>query len=675
MKLMPAMLLAVTGASVSFGVTANTVTPLEYDDIFLYEYASNPLPHPDGDQVAFVRNWMDRKSDRRRTGLWIMDVDGSNLQPLTPKEHNVSNATWSPDGERLAYTSDGQIHMVWLDSGRTVELTNFDQSPGSLSWSPSGEYLAFSKFVPERRSAPVSLPGQPDGAEWAEPPQYIDDMYYRADGRGFLPQGSRHIFVMPADGGAPRQLTEGDWNHGGNLEWTPDGDALIFAANRTEDPDRNPIASDIFRVELGSREVTQLTERDGPSRGPRVSPDGSQIAFTGFTDRKLAHQGNRLYVMNSDGSGVENLTEDLDRSIGSIQWAPDGAGIYVQYDHHGDTRLALQSLDGDHVVLADDLGGTYYSRPYTSGQFNVGDSGLVTYIAGGAERGGELAVIHGGQSQRLTHLSDALLAKRDIGQVEEFWYESSVDGKDIQGWVIYPPGFDQDKEYPLILEIHGGPHTAYGPQLAFELQLMAAKGYVVVYTNPRGSTSYGEDFANEIHHNYPSYDYNDLMDGVDAIIERGFINEDEMFVMGGSGGGVLTTWTIGQTDRFAAAMAVNPVINWYSFVLTADRYNYFAEYWMPALPWEDPEHYLNYSPISLVGEVETPTMLFTGTADYRTPMSETEQYYQALQLRGVDTALVRVPDAPHALHLRPSNLMAKPAYAIYWFEKYRKTSD
>ncbi|MDP4945096.1 MAG: prolyl oligopeptidase family serine peptidase, partial [Alishewanella sp.] len=232
--------------------------------------------------------------------------------------------------------------------------------------------------------------------------------------------------------------------------------------------------------------------------------------------------------------------------------------------------------------------------------------------------------------------------------------------------------FDASKKYPLILEIHGGPHTAYGPYFTMELQLLASQGYVVLYTNPRGSTSYGEDFANLIHHNYPSHDFNDLMDGIDQVVARGFIDERELFVTGGSGGGVLTTWSIAHTKRFAAAVAVNPVINWYSFVLNADMYSYFSQYWFPSLPWEDPEHYLKYSPIQHVGKVETPTMLLTGESDFRTPISETEQYYQALQLRGVETAMVRIPGASHAIHTRPSNMMAKPAYIIYWFEKHRQ---
>ena len=254
-------------------------------------------------------------------------------------------------------------------------------------------------------------------------------------------------------------------------------------------------------------------------------------------------------------------------------------------------------------------------------------------------------------------------------------FASSHDGREVQGWLVTPPDFDAKKKYPLILEIHGGPFANYGERFSTEMQLYAAAGYVVLYVNPRGSTSYGEEFANLIHLNYPGQDYDDLMSGVDAVLARGFIDEKQLFVTGGSGGGVLTSWTVGKTDRFAAAVVAKPVINWYSFVLTADAYNFFYKYWFPGFPWEYPDHYLKRSPLSLVGNVTTPTMLLTGEADYRTPISETEQYYQALKLRKIDTALVRVPEASHGIAQRPSNLISKVAHILAWFEKYRPGTE
>lgn len=650
------------------------VTPLEYDDVFELEFVSDPQPDKKGEQVVFVRNWMDRQTDRRRSTLWVSDKAGQ-LQALTPVTQNASSPRWSPDHKSIAYIADQQIYLYWLDSGRTTQLSRLTSSPANLSWSPDGKWLAFTMFTPEHKPAPVTLPGKPANAEWANPPVYIDNRQYRADGAGYLPAGYTHIYLLPAEGGSAIQLTSGSFNHGGALSWHPDSSAVYFSANRHDNWQEQPNNSELFRLDISTRALTELTQRVGPDHSPKVSPDGKRIAYLGYDDRKLAHQANRLYVMNLDGSNKQNLTEELDRAIDGIQWQANSNGLYVSYDSEGKGYIAEVALNGRSKVLTDDLGGSSYSRPYSGGQFNVAANGAVAYTQANTQHPAELAVYHRGKSATLTAFNRDLLFKREIGKVEEFWYESSVDQRKLQGWVIYPPAFDSTKKYPMILEIHGGPHTAYGPYFAMELQLMAAKGYVVLYTNPRGSTSYGEDFANLIHHNYPSHDFNDLMDGIDTVLALGFINEKELFVTGGSGGGVLTTWSIAHTDRFAAAVAVNPVINWYSFVLNADMYSYFSQYWFPALPWENPEHYLKHSPIQHVGKVNTPTMLLTGEADFRTPISETEQYYQALQLRGIETAMVRVPGASHALHTRPSNMMAKPAYILYWFEKFRQQNN
>jgi dipeptidyl aminopeptidase/acylaminoacyl peptidase len=681
MKLSTYALLAGSCSALLAGLpaTASEPKPLQLDDVFALEIASDPQVSGEGDSVVFVRRSMNRQNDRTEGRLWQVNTNGSDLRPLTQGEGSESSPVWSPDNEQLAFVSNAtgsaQIHIRWSDSGHSAPVSDLPHSPSNLSWSPDGDWLAFTMFTPGDSTPPVTLPGKPAGAEWAEAPRYIDDMNYRADGRGFLPDGYRHIYLMPADGGTPKQLTQGDHDFGGDFSWAPDGSAVYFSANLSEDPEAEPLRSEIYRMDIDTQELTQLTDRDGPNSSPAVSPSGRQIAFVGFDDRKLAYQANRLYVMDADGSNIRVLTENLDRNVQSFEWAADGRGIYFLYDDEGKGHLALQPIRGVAETLTDEVGGLSYSRPYAGGQFSVADNGNVVFTHMASNRPAELALLQGSQVQQITQINRDFVDQFDIAEVESFWYDSSVDDERIQGWVMYPPGFDETESYPMILEIHGGPHAAYGPGFAMELQLMAAQGYVVLYTNPRGSTSYGEDFANLIHHNYPSNDYHDLMDGVDVMLERGYINKDELFIMGGSGGGVLTSWSIGHTDRFAAAAVVNPVINWYSFALTADMYNYFSQYWFPGLPWENQDHYMEHSPISYVGNVTTPTLLFTGEADQRTPISETEQYYQALQLRGIESAMVRVPGASHALHARPSNLMAKPAYAIHWFEKFRGGDD
>jgi acylaminoacyl-peptidase len=413
--------------------------------------------------------------------------------------------------------------------------------------------------------------------------------------------------------------------------------------------------------------MTQLTDRRGPDSSPKVSPNGNKIAYLGYDDNMDSYQLTNVYLMNADGSGKRALTDDFDRSVSNLQWTEDG--LYLQYDDEGNGKIGFISLNGNNRVqkIADDRGGTTIGRPYGSGTYTVASNGNIAYTYATPYHPGDVAVTdQNGNLNRLTQVNEDLFGHKALGEVEEIWYESSYDGKEIQGWIIKPPNFDPDKKYPLILEIHGGPHTNYGDRFTAELQLMSARGYVVVYTNPRGSTSYGKAFGNYIHHNYPSEDHDDLMSGVDAVIDKGYVDTNSLYITGGSGGGVLSAWAIGKTDRFNAAVVAKPVINWYSFVLTSDGSSYH-KYWFPGFPWENRDHYMDRSPISLVGNVTTPTMLLTGEEDYRTPMSETEQYYRALQLQKVESVMVRIPGSGHGIASRPSNLMSKVAHILEWF--------
>ena len=284
----------------------------------------------------------------------------------------------------------------------------------------------------------------------------------------------------------------------------------------------------------------------------------------------------------------------------------------------------------------------------------------------------DVAVVRGGTLRRLTDLNAGLLAGKTLGKVTPLTVASTAGGLPIDAWMVTPPNFDPARKYPLILDIHGGPFASYGPVWSTDDQLYAAAGYVVVYANPRGSTSYGEDFANRIHHNYPSEDYDDLMSVVDAAIAKGNVDPDALYVTGGSGGGLLTSWIVGKTDRFRAAVAQKPVIDWTSEVLTTDGYTSMAKYWFGKMPWEDPQQYWRRSPLSLVGNVKTPTAVMVGEDDHRTPPGEAEQFYAALQIRAVPTMLIRVPGASHGSYAdRPSQLIAENAAILAWFDRYK----
>ncbi|WP_419859684.1 S9 family peptidase [Candidatus Palauibacter sp.] len=637
-------------------------------DVFELEYAADPRISPDGSQVVYVRTSMDIMRDAKKSELWIMNADGSDHRRVGVG----GSPRWSPDGSRIAYTDDGQIHVRWMDTGEEATLTQLLESPRGLRWSPDGRYIAFNKLVPYPPPSLAPPPKPPAGAEWAAPPVMEDRFKNRQDGVGYLDFGYDHIFIVPVEGGTPTQVTSGDFQHQSPAAWTPDGASLVFSSNRNEDWVHDYRNSELYIVSVATGEARPLTDRPGPDRSPAVSPDGRQIAFVGYEDRTRTYQVSQLQVMNLDGSGHRVITGDLDRSVSNPAWASDGSGIYFQYDDEGNSKVGFATLAGDLEVLAEDLGGTSYGRPYGGGSFSVANDGSFALNQTRPESPGEVAVgARGRDVRRITSLNEDLLSNRHLGEVEEIWWDSSFDGRPVQGWIVKPPDFDPDRRYPLILEIHGGPVSNYGDRFSAEMQLLAAAGYVVLYANPRGSTSYGEEFADLLYHNYPGQDYDDLISGVDAVIDRGYIDEDNLFVTGGSAGGIMTAWIVGKTDRFRAAVSQKPVVNWISKTLTADNWYGYYHSRYEGLPWENPDGYWEFSPISLVGNVTTPTMIITGEEDLRTPLSESYQMFHALKLRGIDTAVIRLPGASHDMSRRPSQLMAKIANIVAWFDKYR----
>jgi dipeptidyl aminopeptidase/acylaminoacyl peptidase len=646
-------------------------------DLFGLQYATDPQLRPDGRAVAYARKSFDIMTDRGRSSIWLIDPESGAQTPLVTGNGSHVSPRWSPNGDRLAYVSSAeegrpQLFVRWMQTGQTAKLAELLDAPDALTWSPDGKRIAFTLFTPDSKQPLGEAPPKPENAQWAPPLEVITDILYRADGAGYLKPGYTHVYVVAAEGGAPRQLTFGAFNESGPLSWAPDGSYLIATGNRTENWRREPVNTELYRIALADGAIAPLTQRVGPDAGAQVSPDGKSIAYLSFEDKFKGYQNLELHLMDADGGNSRSLTASLDRSIDEIAWAPDGRSIYVQYDDRAITKVARVTLNGRVQPVAQGLSGASLDRPYTGGEFSVAANGAVAFTSGSGARPAEISIARGNRVKQLTQLNEGLLGYKALGEVQPLQVTSSFDQRPVDAWLVLPPNFDRNKKYPLILEIHGGPFSAYGPVFSTDNQLYAAAGYVVLYTNPRGSTSYGDEFANLIHHKYPGNDYDDLISCVDAAIAQGYVDPDNLFVTGGSGGGVLTAWIVGKTQRFKAAATQKPVINWASTVLTTDIATFMPKYWFDKLPWEDPDAYWARSPLSLVGSVKTPTLVVVGDQDFRTPLSDSEQYYQALQLQGVPTGLVKVPGASHGgLTARPSQSAAKASAILAWFERYR----
>lgn len=648
--------------------TAQTVKKLRLEQSLDMETVADPQLSPDGSEIVYTRTWIDKMNDKRETDLWIMNTNGSKNRFLI----KGGSPSWSPDGARIAYTAQGepkgnQIFVKYKGTEGSTQITRLEKSPSNITWSPDGKTIAFTMIVPAKNPWPVKLTGRPEGAKWTEEPRFVDDFYFRQDRVGFLEEGFTHIFVVPSGGGTARQVTSGDWNHGNNgINWTSDGKEIVFSALRIESAEYAYRESEIYAVNTESGAIRQLTTRKGPDGSPVVSPDNKLIAYTGYDWTDDSFIDTKLYLMNLDGSNAK-LLADIDRSPGGLIWAKDNSGVYFTAMDKGTSNLYFASLktgvkqvtQGNHLLnisAIDKLGvavgtlGDYKNPP-----------DVITLT------------LSKPTPTRLTAVNEDVLSSVKLGDVEELWY-TSVDNFKVQGWIVKPPDFDATKKYPLILVIHGGPHGAYTVGFNFAWQHHAAEGYIVLYTNPRGSTSYGSAFANAIENAYPDKDYEDLMKGVDEVIKKGYIDENNLFVYGGSGGGVLTSWIVGHTNRFAAASVNYPVINWISFVGTTDGNMHWYKNFKK-LPWEDPTEHLKRSPLMYVGNVTTPTMLMTGVNDLRTPISQTEEYYQALKMMKVPTVMIRFNEEFHGTSSKPSNFMRTQLYLYHWFGKYKRSGS
>ncbi|MEA5445128.1 S9 family peptidase [Gammaproteobacteria bacterium AB-CW1] len=686
--------------------------PLKAESLWHWSWAADARLSPDGERLIYVRTEVDREQDRYRTSLWIKHLEQGRHRPLTTHEANDRNPRWSPDGERIAFLSgrrdNGQIWVIDMQGGEARQLTRVEGGAGAPLWSPDGEKIAFASraLTEEEREArreesreaeqrEREARGLESGQqmESAPEPVVIEGLRYQADGRAdYLPEDPVHLWTVSAedDGDWPRRatrITHGDHDHG-NPAWSGDGDYLYFSGLLEEDADWRLRERHIYRVAVdGEQDPEQLTEGRRNRGTPRPSPDGEWIAFTGseYRDTPFSYTLTELYVMPADGGEERLLSGDHDRGVADgtsgdmsaptgggprLQWAPDSESIWFTTAVDGQTQLARRSLDGDAVeqltsYQAGDLAEFSIGGDRISLLWSSPSQPFDVYLADA----GSLAQQE--DWQRLTRLNDSILGDRELPGYEEVWYES-FDGLDIQGWVIRPDDFDPGREYPAILYVHGGPHAMYGTTFFHEFQTLADAGYVVLITNPRGSSGYGHEFGNIIQYEYPGDDYKDLMAGVDWLLEQGYVDADRLGVTGGSGGGLLTAWTVTQTDRFAAAAAQRSVLNWHSFVGTADMNLFFVEAWFSAPPWEDPMQYLERSPLTYVDQVETPILLIHSEEDWRTPLEQTRQFYAQLRMQQKPARMVIFPEASHGLSRQgpPSQRIQRLNHIREWFDDY-----
>jgi len=641
---------------------------LDTDSFFQMEAVASPAIAPDGKLIVFSRAYVDKMKDQNRANLWLVDSKGEKLRELTSGNWRDSSAVWSPDGKRIAFLSDrdgtNQLHVMWMDTREVAQLTRLDRAPADITWSPDGKKIAYTQRVlDEDPILPIKLPKKPEGATWAKGATVIDRGSWASDGVGPVAKGYTHVFVVDAiQGGTPRQLSDGKYNHAGP-EWSPDSSKLYFSGIRKPDAEFAKADSEIHSVDLKSGTIATLTDRKGPDRAPKVSPDGKWIAYSGFDEQKFTSHLSGVYLMSTDGSGKKVWAAGLPSSPDEVMWAPDSSGVYFEMKAQGKGNLYWLARNGGPRQLTEGV--------HVLSSISMSNVGTAAAVRTSFHTPPELVsfdVKRPGAIQSLVDVNRDVLEGKKLGKVEEMWFNSG-DGLKVQGWLIQPANYEAGKKYPMVLYIHGGPWADYTVAWNWAWQHFAANGYAVLYINPRGSTGYGQGFVNGIQYSYPGKDYDDLMAGVDAAIAKGSVDEDNLFVCGGSGGGVLTAWIVGHTNRFRAAVSMRPVINWLSFVGTTDGVSWYNQF--EKMPWDDASDYIKRSPLTYVKNVTTPTMVMTGEADLRTPITQSEEFYRALKVLKKETLLVRMPDEFHGWR-RPTHQLAQQLYLIAWFDKHMK---
>ena len=658
-------------------------------DLFRFQWIADPQLSPDASQIAFVKVTVDEKKDRYDTSIWSVSAHGGTPRQMTTGTSD-SAPRWSPDGKSLAFLraveKDGkpqpsQIFILPLDGGEPRAVTSLSRAIDSLSWSPSGRTIAFTA-----RTKPEDLEEKKKTDEQhVSDVRVINQATYRFNGAGYTDvTRAGHIWsvdVPTSDETAkPKQLTSGEFSEGEPV-WSPDGSRIYFTSNRVLEAYYERQDSNIYSIPASGGDMVKVADIDGSVGEPSPSPDGKWIAFRGTISNPVhSYEQPDLFVVSTTGGEARNLTASFDNDVlGGVggdqappranrgaraMWSRDSKTIYVTTAEQG--KVNLKRVDVDTGAMTAWTGGKQDIET-----FIVRDGIAILLISTPRMIGDLFAVDDKGAITRLTNINEKLFSEITLTEPDEMLYKS-FDGKTVEAWIQKPPDFDPTKKYPMILNIHGGPHAASGYTFDHEFQWMAAKGYVVLYPNPRGSTSYGEAFGNIIQYHYPGDDYKDLMAGVDALIAKGYIDTKKLGVTGGSGGGLLTNWVITQTDRFAAAVSQRDIADWSNFWYVAD-FTLFQPTWFRKAPWEDPEDYKARSPITYIERVKTPLMLIEGEADYRTPpMAGGEMMFRALKYRHIPTVMVRFPDESHELSRsgKPWHRIERLQYIVGWFDQW-----
>ena len=667
-------------------------------DLFDFTWVADPQISPDGSTAAFVKVSVNAKKDGYDTSIWSVSTTGTDEPRRLTSGSRDSTPRWAPDGKFLTFVrvteKDGkpdspQLFMLSMSGGDSWQYTNLTKGAGGPIWSPDGKWIAFGNGANAEEVArgikPAPTPA--DGRE--SDVRVITRAAYRQNGSGYSDFGHpSHLWVIAAphtaeDKPTPKQITSGKFSEE-DFVWSKDSLQLYFTSDHVIEQYYELGKTDLYSVPAAGGTPVKLTTFDMGSGGFSLSPDGKQLAFVGSPNKPIqSYTQPDLWVIETvSGATPQNLTAAFDYDVasgvggdnappragsgGGLIWTPDGKGIISVYAKEGKANIGrFDAATGKETDITT-------GNQSVSGFRASADGAKFVYTVSTPTRITDLYVLdRGGQPKQLTHSNDPLFSNLNLAEPEEIWY-TSFDGKKVQAWIQKPPDFDANKKYPLILNIHGGPHAAYGYVFDHEFQWMAAKGYVVLYPNPRGSTSYGQDFGNIIQYKYPGDDYKDLMAGVDEVIKRGYIDTTKLGVTGGSGGGLLTNWVITQTPRFAAAVSQRDIADWADFWYTAD-FTLFQETWFKAPPFEDPEDYKARSPITYIKNVKTPLMLILGETDYRTPpTSGGEQMFRALKYRKVPTVMVRFPNESHELSRsgQPWHRIERLQHIVGWFDKW-----